>query len=111
MYKTLSETNERFSYSLELPHYNKLRITTVGASRVLVVLRLPKNPEEWLQISEESLIAQRCAYWVSLYNAPEVADQKSRTIYIPTANILSPDGLIQLMTRFSRQEVIPYEHE
>lgn len=110
-YKTLPKTNERFSYSLELPHYNKLRITTVGASRVLVVLRLPSNPEEWLKISKESLIAQRCAYWVSLYNAPEVSDQKSRTIYIPTANILSPDGLTQLMTRFSRQEVIPYEHE
>jgi len=107
--KELHETTTHFSFSLEIAHYNKLRMIEIGAPRILIVLRLPKNAEEWLQVTEESLIARRCAWWVSLYNASSIEDQESRTVYVPRKNIVSPNGLTELMTRFSRQEVISYE--
>lgn len=109
--KVLPETAARFSYSLEIAHYDKLRKTNVGTPRILVVLRLPENAEEWLTGDGNSLALRRCAYWVSLYNAPSIANQETRTVYVPTANVLSPAGLTALMTRYSRQEDIPYETE
>lgn len=107
-YKILSESEGHFSYALEMAHYEKLRAKEIGCQRILVVLRLPPNPEEWLKVDEGSLVAKRCAFWVSLYGAPAVQGQASKTVYIPTANVLSPSALENLMTRYSRQEVIPY---
>ena len=109
--KVLPETALQFSYSLEIAHYDKLRMTNVGTPRILVVLRLPENPEQWLVVDGDSLVSRRSAYWVSLFAAPHIAIQESRTVYVPTANVLSPAGLTALMTRYSRQEDIPYETE
>ena len=49
-YRELHEQEGRIS-SLTVPHYDKLRIEEIAAPRVLLVLRLPQNPEEWLQIT------------------------------------------------------------
>lgn len=108
-YTDLPEANGKMSYPLEIHQYDRLRSVTVGSPRLLVVLRLPRDPAEWLRVNAESLLAKRCAYWVSLRSAPAVVDQDSRTVYIPSENILTPGQLTQVMTRFSRQEVIAYE--
>lgn len=107
-YQELPEEDGRFSFSLAVGLYDKLRSAKVEAARLLVVLRLPPNAEEWLQISEDALVAKRCAYWVSLRGAGPSENQDSQTVYIPLQNILSPPGLTELMTRLSRREVIPY---
>jgi hypothetical protein len=108
-YQDLTEHNGCLSYSLSVPHYDKLRKDEVAAPRILVVLRLPANPDEWLHISEDALVAKRCAYWVSLRAAPASANRENQTVYIPRSNLLSPSGLTALMVRFSRREVITYE--
>src|SRR3954452_9239289 len=51
------------------------------------------RPEEWLHISEEALIARRCAYWVSLRGASASPNRESQTVYIPRPNLLSAQGL------------------
>ena len=107
-YRELPEQEGRFSYSLSIPHYKKLRLEEVASPRLLVVLRLPQNPEEWLQIDEDSLVAKRCTYWVSLRGASASTNQENQTVYIPRQNLLTPQSLTILMARFSRLEVIPY---
>lgn len=107
-YQDLPEQEGHLSYVLSVPHYNKLRSEEIAAPRLLVLLRLPRNPEEWLQISEEALVAKRCAYWVSLRGAGPSGNPKDQTIYIPRANLLSPQGLKALMARVSCREVIAY---
>ncbi len=107
-YRELPEQEGRISYSLTVPHYDKLRIEEVAAPRVLLLLRLPQDPEQWLQVSEDALVAKRCAYWVSLRGASASANDKNQTVYIPRKNLLTPRGLTNLMARFSRLEVIPY---
>jgi len=97
------------SYALTVPHYDKLRTAEIAAPRLLVVLRLPPAAEEWLQITEEALVAKRCAYWVSLSGAEPSDNSKNQTVYVPRMNLLSPQGLTALMSRFSRREVIRYE--
>jgi hypothetical protein len=107
-YQDLPEQEGRLSYVLAVPHYDKLRLEEVASPRLLVVLRLPRNPDEWLQISEDALIARRCAYWVSLRGAPASANREAQTVYLPRQNLLSHGSLFALMARFSRREVIRY---
>jgi hypothetical protein len=74
-----------------------------------VVLYLPEDAAHWLSHSEDGLLAKRCAYWVSLRGAPESDNPRHQTVYIPRKQILSVDGLAELMTRVSRCEEIRYE--
>jgi hypothetical protein len=107
-YQDLTEREGKIAYELLLSHYDKLRLEEVAAPRLLVLLRLPRSPEEWLTISEESLVAKRCAYWVSLRGAATSENEKKQTVYVPRLNLLSPQGLRDVMARFSRLEVIRY---
>lgn len=108
-YKALTEIEGRWSFALPVHQYDRLRDPRVASPRLLVVLQLPQNAADWLSHSEDSLIAKRCAYWVSLRGAPESANDKSQTVYVLRSQRLSPDGLTALMTRFSRREVITYD--
>jgi hypothetical protein len=107
-YRELPEQGGRFSYPLSIPHYEKQRLEEVASPRLLIVLRLPRDPEEWLRISEDSLVAKGCTYWVSLRGAAATTNKDSQTVYIPRQNLLTPQSLTNLMARFSRLEVIPY---
>lgn len=107
-YQQLKEVEGNWSFSLPLHQYNRLREERVQNPRILVVMQLPSNPEEWLQHSEDARVAKRCAYWVSLRGAPDSDNDRGQTVYLPRAQVLSPASLTVLMTRFSRREVIPY---
>lgn len=93
----------RLSFWLKRDAYDKLRTTAAAAPRLLVVLFLPEDPEEWLVLSEEALVAKRCAYWVSLYGAPDGAETGS-TVYLARENVLDVACLRRLMTLFSLDE-------
>ena len=108
-YQVPSLIDGRFSFSLPVPSYNKLRTPHITHFRILVVMFLPQDPEEWLRHTEDGLIAKRCAYWVSLRNAAESLNPKHQTVYIPQSQQLSPDSLTALMTRLSRREEISYD--
>ncbi len=107
--KKLPFKNDRYSYSLTRKNYDELRTTESTAQQLLIVFLLPKNQNEWLIHSEDALITKRCAYWLSLRGAPPSENDTSQTVYIPTANVLSVENLHELMTVFSRNEVINYE--
>ena len=87
------DARDRYSFSLEIDHYDKLRDVEAGAQQILVVLFLPNDPTRWLAHSPEGLIARRCAYWVSLRGAPESGNSSSQTVYVPRANAFSVEGL------------------
>lgn len=107
-FQPLREVGGCWSFSLPIHQYNRLRVPGVLIQRLLVVLQLPENAEDWLRHSEEGLIAKRCAYWVSLRDAPASENATSQTVRVPRQNLLSPANLMELMTRLSRREVIRY---
>jgi hypothetical protein len=107
-YQIPTEINGRYSFSLTVPRYDKLRNAHVKSPRILVVLYLPQNEIDWLRHSEEALIARRCAYWASLRNAPDSANPSYQTVYIPRVQVLSSDTLTEIMTRVSRREEMNY---
>lgn len=102
------EQGGRFSFSLPLRQYNRLRETRLAIQRIMVVLYLPEDPADWLCHSEDALIAKRCAYWVSLRGAPASDNAGHQTVYVPRAQILSIASLKEIMTRCSRDEEINY---
>jgi Domain of unknown function (DUF4365) len=98
---------DRFSFWLKAKNYDELRDTNLPHPQLLVVLFLPENPVEWLTSSEESLIARKCAYWLSLYDAPP-GSPSGQTVYIPRSNVLSVEGFRVLLARFARKERLRY---
>lgn len=99
----------KFSYFMSgIDRYNKLRSVTLMPPRILVVLFLPERPEEWLTHDIDGLLLRRCAYWVSLYGAPESNNDTGETVYLPNTQHFSPDGLSDVLGRIARREVLNY---
>jgi hypothetical protein len=104
------ERLNRLAYFLaDIGRYNRLRAETIVPPRVLVVLFLPEDAEEWLRHTDEQLVLKRCAYWVSLKGAPESANDSGQTIYIPRDQVFSPEGLTSMLARLAQEEDLRYE--
>lgn len=90
-------SEELIRYPLKLKNYNELRKEKTVAPRILVVVLIPENLNEWVNQSENQLCLHRCAYWISLRGQPQTTNTESVTIYIPRKNIFSVDALTTLM--------------
>lgn len=99
---TINSNNE-IPFSLDLKNYNDLRVNTM-IPRLLVVFCMPRDNNEWLKHSEEELTLKKCAYYLNLKGMPESNNSGSQTVYVPIANVLSPETLHQLMIKVSKME-------
>ena len=91
-------TNGVFHFPLKRRNYDLLR-EQVMIPRILVVLDLPKNEADWLNVTPEQLIMRRCAYWASLVGAKETENKESVTVSIQNKNRFDVDALKALMER------------
>ena len=95
----------RFSYFLRgVSRYDDLRTATVGIARILVVLFLPADGQEWLNHSDDELALRRCAYWETLCDAPASVNRRGETVYLPKAQTFTPQALSDLAVRLSRRD-------
>lgn len=97
--KNWTMNEEHIGYDLEVKTYNDLilRRNTSGATPcILILLCLPGDPQEWLEISEEQLLLRRCCYWHYL-----VGDLTENTetirVRIPDAQRLTSESLLSLL--------------
>lgn len=88
--------------------YNDLRTETVNIARILVVLFLPVDAQEWLTHSEGELALRKCAYWQSLRGAPATTNGSGSTVYLPKAQMFTPLSLADIATRLSRRDFPTY---
>ena len=54
-----------FRYRLKRRNYDLLTIDAI-TPRALVVLDLPAEQDQWVTVTVEELVLQRCAYWLDL---------------------------------------------
>jgi len=101
-----SEVESGCHFDVRVAHYDKLRSIKVYIPRFLAVLALPKDDANWLTVDAEQLISRRCARWVSLRGAPETDHTATVRVTLPTANLLTPAALRELVRRISTGEVI-----
>lgn len=98
----------RFSFPLEVAHYNRLRAEAgQDCPTYLVVFHMPGVEGEWLECTPEQLVLRRCLRWVSLRNAPETANE-TITVYVPERHVLTPDALRDLARSRSLKQWIDY---
>lgn len=100
----LKSSGDSHSFPLPIKNYHDLRAQT-QTPRILVVLDMPKDEQEWMSVSVDELILRRAAYWVSLSNSPDGDNETSITVQMPVANIFDVDGLRELMDK-SRRGVV-----
>jgi len=92
----LDASADLMPFSLKLKNYNDLREST-QVPRILVVVRLPKEADQWLSVSPGEMVLRHCAYWLSLRDAPVADVETAKTVYIPSKNRFDIEGLQALM--------------
>ena len=88
----------RFPFRLKIKNYDDLRDRTL-VPRLLVVLSLPGNEDDWLEVTPERLAPRRCAYWMTLRGFAERTNTESVTVHIPETNIFDTRQLSQLIEK------------
>jgi len=95
----LDDSNVR--YPVKLKNYDDLRMDNFAIPRILVVVLLPDNLDEWLQQSEEELCLRYCAYWLSLRGMPQTQNTVTVTVSLPRSNQFTVSYLQSLMQLIS----------
>ena len=89
------------SYSLDLETYDNLRDAKVCIPRILVLVLVPHDIQEWLGQSEHALTLRHCAYWVSLKGMKPSTNTATQTVHIPRKNLFGPNVLQSMMTKIA----------
>jgi len=84
-------------YPLKKKNYDDLILTNVLAPRILVLVAIPPDIEEWLSLTAEQLVLRRCGYWVSLAGHPVSENETSVTVSLPRENLLTPEAVRRMM--------------
>lgn len=92
-------TAEALIHDIEARNYNDLVATDVGTPRILLVLALPREDTEWLDLSIDALILRRCMWWHSLRGQEPTSNEYTQRIRIPRDQRLTVEGLHALMQR------------
>lgn len=93
------------AFALPVNNYNDLRANTM-VPRLLVLLTLPPEAQDWVTHRPEELILRRCAYYLSLRGAAPTSNQDTVTVTFPKDNLLDPATLKGLMVRVAKEEEV-----
>lgn len=88
-------------YPVRIKNYRDL-IVNSQVPRLLVVVLVPENLENWLQQSEDEMCMRHCAYWVSLRGQPERLNTANVTVELSRSNQFTVEALKSIMQRLSQ---------
>jgi Domain of unknown function (DUF4365) len=92
-------SGDQIHYPLKRKNYAGLILEDPCVPRLLVLVTVPKDPEEWIALSTEQLILRHCSYWVSLAGSQPSDNHTTVTVYLPRTNVLTVPALLDLMKR------------
>ncbi|MFE4591484.1 DUF4365 domain-containing protein [Streptomyces laurentii] len=87
-----------FSFTLDNEHLVKLARTPVAVHKILVVMLVPRNQEDWLRAGHDRLDLRHCCYWINLAGHP-VTGRRRTTVRVPTTRIFDDRALCEIMAR------------
>ncbi|NER20093.1 MAG: DUF4365 domain-containing protein [Symploca sp. SIO1C2] len=96
------ENNGLVKYPLKVENYNKLINIKSFVPRILIVVLVPHNISNWLEISEKETIMKKCAYWASLKGKKPTNNKKTVTVEIPKENLFTPEAISKLMQQAAK---------
>lgn len=89
-------------YDLEVKNYKDLIQLNIGTPRILILFVLPKNRNDWVQVSCNEMKLEKCAYWCSLKGLPDTKNGQKVRIKIPETQVLTAEELVRLMDMVKR---------
>lgn len=97
--------DEHIRYDLDVRNYDHLREPNPFVPRILALLVLPEDESLWIDVSEEQLTMRRCMYWHWLAGSAPTSNKRTIRVAIPRSNVLSVEGLKQLLSKFDQGEL------
>lgn len=99
--QNIEPAGDTFPYDLPIKNYNELRWPADGlyVPRILVLVHVPPEPEDWFSCDPEQIIMRRCAYWMSLAGQAAVENVAAVRIHVPTAQIFDVEALRENLRR------------
>ena len=85
-------------YDLKVKNYNDL-VKKVMTPRLLGLLVLPENLDDWVKIEPDKMILKKCMYFVSLKDFPTSNNKTTVRITIPKGNLLTFDSLTKILQK------------
>jgi Domain of unknown function (DUF4365) len=92
-----SVTETEVKLDLDVPTYHDLRASVTYCPRILVVLIMPEDEDEWVVQSPDELAIRHCAYWLSLQGYPETSSRSTIRMGIPLTNVFSVESVRTIM--------------
>jgi hypothetical protein len=90
------------AYSLKIKNYDELRPTDLLVPRILIVITVPADLNDWLNHSEQELAMRKCGYWLSLRGEPAVSNTATRTVHLPRTSQFTVAELAAIMQRIGK---------
>ncbi len=97
--------NNEIVFPLPIKNYNDLRLPST-CPRLLIIMCLPENSEDWLRHSDNELIIKKCCHYLNLNGYPDTDNTTTVTVRVPLTNVFSPDSIYDLMVKASKQEIL-----
>ncbi len=82
---------------LSRKNYDDLRYADVLVPRILILVLVPNELNDWIEQTEDQLILRRCGYWMSIAGAPPSENSSGENVRIPQTNTFNTDSLTALM--------------
>ncbi len=76
----------------------------MAVPKILIVILLPENPQEWVNHSEAELCLRKCGYWLSLKGKPQTRNVESVTVYLPRQQIFTVNAVKNLMEQVEARD-------
>ncbi len=97
-------TETEVVYDMEVEAYNKLVSWEGTTPIILVVLCLPKEIEQWMEIDESQLKLRKCCYW-AIISGERTDNDSTKRIKIPRNQCFTPEALVELFGMIKRGEI------
>ena len=83
-------TSDNLSHQIPMKNYDDLRHDDYQVPRILVVISVPTDVNQWLTQTHDHLLLCHCGYWVSLRGQPEMTSASKEnprvTVRLPRAS-------------------------
>ncbi|OIP71006.1 MAG: hypothetical protein AUK43_07485 [Oscillatoriales cyanobacterium CG2_30_40_61] len=95
-------SEQSIKFPLEVKNYKTLIDIRVLVPQILIVVFVPDDVTNWLNVSEHEILMKRCGYWVSLKGKPSTQNSHKITVELPRSNLFTPQNLSLIMEKIAK---------
>jgi hypothetical protein len=97
-------SEKEIRYRLKAKNCRELSLPDLVVPRLLVLVVVPEDVEDWLCFSPRSLTLHKAAYWLSLAGGKKLSNSKSFMVSIPGSNLFTSEVLRHFMKKVEAGE-------